>query len=158
MIKKIRYNVFGLLKCFLFQVAGQCCKDDLVPVLSDLADFRAMEDSKDLTYLSEIEYTIGAAVKSMGPEIVLKTIPLQVNIHFSIINNSSASESCVTYVHYIFPVKSRQLQHQQKLDAQSSQGLYHSCISEVLCGKLVATSLDLRVSIANELHRINKLE
>lgn len=46
-------------------------------ILTALADLR---DTHKFTYNSEIEYAVGAAVKSMGPEIVLNTIPLQVFI------------------------------------------------------------------------------
>lgn len=49
----------------------------MAKILITLADLR---DTHKFTYNSEIEYAVGAAVKSMGPEIVLNTIPLQVCI------------------------------------------------------------------------------
>ncbi|KAK0081235.1 hypothetical protein PV325_012542 [Microctonus aethiopoides] len=58
----------------LFQIAGATCQKDLSPILIDLADLR---DSHKFTYNSEVEYAVGAAVKSMGPELVLAKIPLQ---------------------------------------------------------------------------------
>ncbi|XP_034940350.1 RRP12-like protein [Chelonus insularis] len=58
----------------LFQITGLTCQDDLSPVLMELAELR---DSYKFTYNSEVEYAVGAAVKSMGPEVVLGKIPLQ---------------------------------------------------------------------------------
>ncbi|XP_043477342.1 RRP12-like protein isoform X1 [Leptopilina heterotoma] len=67
------HHVLHLL-AILFQVIGLNCKEDLAKILITLADLR---DTHKFTYNSEIEYAVGAAVKSMGPEIVLNTIPLQ---------------------------------------------------------------------------------
>ncbi|XP_033220095.1 RRP12-like protein [Belonocnema kinseyi] len=67
------YHVLHLLS-ILFQIIGLNCKQELVEILSALADLR---DSHKFIYNKEIEFAVGAAVKSMGPEIVLKTIPLQ---------------------------------------------------------------------------------
>lgn len=64
------------LQAVLFQVAGETCKDELSQILVDLADLR---DSHKFTYNAEVEYAVGAAVKSMGPEMVLKKIPLRGN-------------------------------------------------------------------------------
>ena len=69
------HHVLHIL-AILFQVAGQTCKEELAPILVDLANLR---NSHKFTYNSEIEYAVGAAVKFMGPEIVLKTIPLHTN-------------------------------------------------------------------------------
>ncbi|XP_012287618.1 RRP12-like protein isoform X2 [Orussus abietinus] len=60
----------------LFQIAGKVCKDELLNILVGLADLR---DSHRFTYNSEIEYAVGAAVMTMGPQVVLETIPLQTN-------------------------------------------------------------------------------
>lgn len=54
-------------------------------ILTALADLR---DSHKFIYNKEIEFAVGAAVKSMGPEIVLNTIPLQVrNLLMSLIKS-----------------------------------------------------------------------
>lgn len=62
------------LMAVLFQIAGATCAKDLSPILIELAELR---DSYKFTYNSEVEYAVGAAVKAMGPEIVLAKIPLQ---------------------------------------------------------------------------------
>ncbi|XP_008545740.1 RRP12-like protein [Microplitis demolitor] len=66
------HHVLHLL-AVLFQVAGAKCQRELLPILSDLAELR---DTHKFTYNSEVEYAVGAAVKAMGPEIVLAKISL----------------------------------------------------------------------------------
>ncbi|XP_063989401.1 RRP12-like protein [Diachasmimorpha longicaudata] len=68
------HHVLHLL-AVLFQTAGGTCQKELSPVLVELAELR---DSYKFTYNSEVEYAVGAAVKAMGPELVLEKIPLQI--------------------------------------------------------------------------------
>ncbi|XP_015121144.1 RRP12-like protein [Diachasma alloeum] len=67
------HHVLHLL-AVLFQTAGGTCHKELSPVLVELAELR---DSYKFTYNSEVEYAVGAAVRAMGPELVLAKIPLQ---------------------------------------------------------------------------------
>ncbi|XP_011315321.1 RRP12-like protein [Fopius arisanus] len=67
------HHVLHLL-AVVFQTAGGCCHKELSPVLVELAELR---DSYKFTYNSEVEYAVGAAVRAMGPELVLAKIPLQ---------------------------------------------------------------------------------
>ncbi|XP_048507370.1 RRP12-like protein isoform X2 [Athalia rosae] len=67
------HHVLHLL-AVIFQVAGQTCKDQLLVILVELAELR---DSYKFAYNSEVEFAVGSAIKSMGPEIVLNAIPLQ---------------------------------------------------------------------------------
>lgn len=59
---------------------GPTCSDMLLGVLKPLAELR---DSYKFSYNSELEYAVGAAIRSMGPEVVLGVISLKVSILFS---------------------------------------------------------------------------
>lgn len=69
----------------MFEVAGRTCSDLLLDTLKCLAELR---DSYKFSYNNELEHAVGAAVRTMGPEIVLNVIPLKVNIIFFIIIHS----------------------------------------------------------------------
>lgn len=56
---------------------GPICSDLLVGLLKPLAELR---DSYKFSYNTELEYAVGAAVRSMGPEVVLEVISLKVRV------------------------------------------------------------------------------
>lgn len=56
---------------------GVSCSDLLVGLLKPLAELR---DSYKFSYNNELEYAIGAAIRSMGPEVVLGVISLKVRL------------------------------------------------------------------------------
>uniref|UniRef100_A0A8D8RL83 RRP12-like protein n=1 Tax=Cacopsylla melanoneura TaxID=428564 RepID=A0A8D8RL83_9HEMI len=58
----------------LFKVCGATCADFMSPCLSSLAELR---DSHNFPCSNEVDYAIGAAVRSMGVDVVLKQIPYQ---------------------------------------------------------------------------------
>ncbi|XP_076254422.1 RRP12-like protein [Rhynchophorus ferrugineus] len=58
----------------MFDVAGMNCSDMFVETLKTLAELR---DSFKFSYNSELEYAVGAAIRSIGPERVLDIIPLK---------------------------------------------------------------------------------
>ncbi|KAG5889831.1 hypothetical protein JTB14_023156 [Gonioctena quinquepunctata] len=58
----------------LFEVAGAHCSDMLLGLLKSLAELR---DSYKFSYNNELEHAVGAAIRSMGPEIVLEVISLK---------------------------------------------------------------------------------
>ncbi|XP_014218682.1 RRP12-like protein [Copidosoma floridanum] len=58
----------------LIKIIGPICEAELMEILVKLRDLR---DSYKFSYNSEIDYAVGAAVKSLGPERVLIAIPLQ---------------------------------------------------------------------------------
>lgn len=60
----------------IFQVAGQNCHLLLTPYLKTLSSLR---DSYKFSYNNELEQAVAAAIKAMGPEIVLSEIPLTVS-------------------------------------------------------------------------------
>ncbi|KAL0112098.1 hypothetical protein PUN28_013375 [Cardiocondyla obscurior] len=63
------------LTAVLFQVAGNQVKSEtLANVVEALGDLR---DSHDFTYNREAEYAIGAAIRAMGPHVVLNILPLR---------------------------------------------------------------------------------
>ncbi|XP_046410406.1 RRP12-like protein [Neodiprion fabricii] len=78
------HHVLHLL-AIIFQIAGKTCQDQLLEILVALAELR---DSYKFSYNSEVEYAVGAAVQSMGPEIVLNTIPLQTSTDTIDLNRS----------------------------------------------------------------------
>lgn len=58
----------------MFDVAGANCSNMFVDALKTLAELR---DSFKFSYNSELEYAVGAAIRSMGPEKVLNIISLK---------------------------------------------------------------------------------
>ncbi|XP_074031653.1 RRP12-like protein [Leptinotarsa decemlineata] len=58
----------------LFEVAGTHCSDMLLDLLKSLAELR---DSYKFSYNNELEHGVGAAIRSMGPEVVLEVISLK---------------------------------------------------------------------------------
>ena len=68
------YKLFCIF-CFVLQIIGPICQPELVEILVALAELR---DSYKFSYNAEIEFAVGAAVRSLGPQIVLSAIPLQV--------------------------------------------------------------------------------
>ncbi|KAG8435420.1 hypothetical protein GDO86_013382 [Hymenochirus boettgeri] len=67
--------VLQVLQSF-FEVAGKKCHPFMRQCLQTLADLRS---SAHFSYTAELDRAIGAAVESMGPEVVLKAIPLQID-------------------------------------------------------------------------------
>ncbi|RZF45774.1 hypothetical protein LSTR_LSTR014526 [Laodelphax striatellus] len=58
----------------LFKACGKRCTEALLPCLRELA---ALRDSAVFAYMNELDYCLGMAVRSLGPELVLKAIPLK---------------------------------------------------------------------------------
>lgn len=58
----------------IFLVTRDTCTEDILPILVELADLR---DSHKFMYNSDVESAVGAAVRSLGPQLVLSRIPLQ---------------------------------------------------------------------------------
>lgn len=60
----------------MFKVAGKHCSHLLLNCLKQLAELR---DSYKFSYNNELENAVGAAIKSMGPDVVLNIISLKKN-------------------------------------------------------------------------------
>lgn len=60
----------------VFKACGDTCSNILLPCLKLLVDLR---DSEQFTFINELENAIGVAVKSMGPEVIIKIVPLQID-------------------------------------------------------------------------------
>ncbi|XP_031825723.1 RRP12-like protein [Nomia melanderi] len=67
------YHILHLV-ALLFQITGKSGSPKLIDILKILADLR---DSYNFTSKNDAEYAIGAAVRTLGPEIVLNLIPLK---------------------------------------------------------------------------------
>ncbi|CAL7937924.1 unnamed protein product [Xylocopa violacea] len=67
------YYILHLI-ALLFQIIGKTKTTKLAEILKTLADLR---DSYNFSSKNDAEYAIGAAIKAMGPEIVLTLIPLK---------------------------------------------------------------------------------
>lgn len=67
--------VLQVLQTF-FGVAGKFCHPFMKKCLQTLADLRI---STHFPYTGELDCTVGAAVESMGPEVVLRAVPLQID-------------------------------------------------------------------------------
>ncbi|MEE6486153.1 hypothetical protein FKM82_014528 [Ascaphus truei] len=59
-----------------FEVAGKYCHPFMKQCLQSLCDLRL---SAHFPYTGELDRAVGAAVESMGPEVVLKAVPLQID-------------------------------------------------------------------------------
>lgn len=66
--------VLQVLQTF-FEVAGKSCHPFMKKCLQTLANLRV---SPHFPHTGDLDRTVGAAVESMGPEVVLKAIPLQI--------------------------------------------------------------------------------
>ncbi|XP_056384885.1 RRP12-like protein [Hyla sarda] len=67
--------VLQILQTF-FEVAGKICHPVMKKCLQTLADLRL---SAHFPHTGELDRAVGAAVESMGPEVVLRAIPLQID-------------------------------------------------------------------------------
>ncbi|OCT70055.1 RRP12-like protein isoform X2 [Xenopus laevis] len=67
--------VLQVLQTF-FEAAGKNCHPFMKKCLQTLADLRS---SAHFSCTGELDRAVGAAVESMGPEVVLKAVPLQIN-------------------------------------------------------------------------------
>ncbi|XP_053306254.1 RRP12-like protein isoform X2 [Spea bombifrons] len=67
--------ILQVLQTF-FEVAGKQCHPFMKKCLQSLADLRV---STHFPYAADLDQAIGAAVESMGPEIVLNAVPLQID-------------------------------------------------------------------------------
>ncbi|XP_008336445.2 RRP12-like protein [Cynoglossus semilaevis] len=66
--------VLQILACF-YRVAGKKAHAVMTKSLQSLADLRA---TPHFPFTGELDLAIGAAVESMGPELVLAAIPLNI--------------------------------------------------------------------------------
>ena len=66
-------QVLHLLSTF-FEVCGSTYCHFVGPCLGALADLRS---SSNFSYVNELDYVIGKAIRTMGPQTVLSSIPLQ---------------------------------------------------------------------------------
>lgn len=62
----------------MFEVAGLHCSDMFIDCLKSLVELR---DSYKFSYNNELEHAVGAAVRYMGPEVVLNIVSLKVQIN-----------------------------------------------------------------------------
>ena len=67
-------QVLHLLATF-FEVCGSAYHHLVGTCLGALADLRS---SSNFSYVNELDYVVGKAIRTMGPQIVLNSIPLQI--------------------------------------------------------------------------------
>ena len=67
------YHILHLI-ALLFQITGRSGSPKLVDLLKTLAELR---DSYNFAFKNDADYAIGAAIRAIGPETVLKLIPLR---------------------------------------------------------------------------------
>jgi len=71
-------HIFHLI-AILFQITNKpkiCMHPGLMDIIKSLGELR---DSHNFAHNSHIEYAIGAAIRAMGPKIVLNILPLRIN-------------------------------------------------------------------------------
>lgn len=64
------------LIALLFQITGKSELQGLVDIVKSLGELR---DSHNFAYSSDVEYAIGAAIRVMGPRVVLNVLPLRID-------------------------------------------------------------------------------
>uniref|UniRef100_T1I3K1 NUC173 domain-containing protein n=1 Tax=Rhodnius prolixus TaxID=13249 RepID=T1I3K1_RHOPR len=67
-------HILHLLSAF-FKECGEHCAELLTPCLKSVAELR---DNTEFTYKSELENTVGSAIRTMGPQIVIDTVPFKI--------------------------------------------------------------------------------
>ncbi|XP_011497148.1 PREDICTED: RRP12-like protein [Ceratosolen solmsi marchali] len=94
----------------LFTIIGSICQTELVEIIVILAELR---DSYNFSYNVEIEFAIGAAIKSLGPQTVLTAVPLQTSEHqvnlkrswlLPILKDCISHSSLDYYIHHLLPL------------------------------------------------------
>ncbi|GAB1867081.1 RRP12-like protein [Camponotus japonicus] len=68
-------HIFHLI-ALLFQVIGKSKLQGLMDIIRSLGELR---DSYNFAYNSDVEYAVGAAIRAMGPQIVLNILPLRID-------------------------------------------------------------------------------
>lgn len=67
-------HVLHLLSAF-FKECGEHCSQMLTPCLKSVAELR---DDTEFTCKNELENTVGSAIRAMGPQIVIDTVPFKI--------------------------------------------------------------------------------
>lgn len=62
----------------MFKAAGATCHEFMVKCLQSLAELR---DSYNFPYVNELDYAVGAAVRTMGVDVVLRHVPYQISFN-----------------------------------------------------------------------------
>ncbi|KAL6431993.1 hypothetical protein ACFW04_007436 [Cataglyphis niger] len=69
------HHVFHLI-ALLFQITGKSKLQGLTDIVKSLGELR---DSYNFAYSSDVEYAVGAAIRAMGPQVVLSILSLQID-------------------------------------------------------------------------------
>ncbi|XP_032675287.1 RRP12-like protein [Odontomachus brunneus] len=69
------HHVLHLI-ALLFQITGRSKLQGLLDIVQSLGELR---DSYNFAHNSDVEYAVGAAIRAMGPRVVLEVLPLQVD-------------------------------------------------------------------------------
>lgn len=69
-------NLVLHLMTALFKALGETYQTQLIPIVKTLAELR---ESNQTLFPNEIDNAVGAAIKSLGPEIIIKALPLLIN-------------------------------------------------------------------------------
>ncbi|KAM0736189.1 RRP12-like protein [Formica fusca] len=69
------HHLFHLV-ALLFQITGKTKLQGLIDIVRSLGELR---DSYNFAYNSDVEYAVGAAIRAMGPQVVLSILPLQID-------------------------------------------------------------------------------
>ncbi|KMQ96335.1 rrp12-like protein [Lasius niger] len=69
------HHIFHLV-ALLFQITGKSKLQGLGDIVRSLGELR---DSYNFAYSSDVEYAVGAAIRAMGPQVVLSILPLRLD-------------------------------------------------------------------------------
>ncbi|KAF6205471.1 hypothetical protein GE061_019644 [Apolygus lucorum] len=70
------FNLVLHLITALFKALGEHYQSLLVPIVKTLAEFR---ESNQALFPNDIDNAVGAAIRSLGPEVIIKALPLLIN-------------------------------------------------------------------------------
>ncbi|KAK6629400.1 hypothetical protein RUM43_003217 [Polyplax serrata] len=126
-------QVFNLLGV-LFEVIGKDGSNYMGSALKSLGNLR---ESHNFLYISELDYTVGKAIRALGPEIVLEAIPFvitgeEVNYEFKmswllpILKDNIQSSSLKYFIDHFLPMASICERKCAQLNASNEKIAAHS--------------------------------
>ncbi|KAJ9588968.1 hypothetical protein L9F63_017728 [Diploptera punctata] len=105
------HNVLHIIATW-YRIGGDTCKDFMSTSLKNLGELR---DSYKFSNVNEVEFAVGQAIRSMGPETVLSAIPLEItgeeiNYEFKrswllpILKQNISSDKLEFFIKYFLPI------------------------------------------------------
>ncbi|XP_066585957.1 RRP12-like protein [Prorops nasuta] len=173
------YHVLQLT-AVLFQVAGQTYHPRLIEFLKIMPNLRNVHN---FAYISDVEYVIGAAIKTMGPETVLGYLPIKLDNETINLNRTwmlPLLKDCISggslsfFIEHLLPLS---IICEEKMKNPAESKRYELCIPQIwsilpsicnnandvkenfpsiaqMLGMIISNKEDLRVTIMASLRKL----